>query len=99
MLKLTRETLLASHEELLEQHASLIKVFSKKLNKNESSSNESSDQLQHVTNSCDVGKKHVSTYCDDLLAMPCSSHIDACSTSLSCETNLLKENNELKNEV
>ena len=31
--------------------------------------------------------------------MPCSSHIDACSTSLSCETNLLKENNELKNEV
>ena len=31
--------------------------------------------------------------------MPCSSHIDACSTSMSCETNLLKENNELKNEV
>ena len=25
--------------------------------------------------------------------------LDACSTSLSCETNLLKENNELKNEV
>ena len=35
----------------------------------------------------------------DLLDMPCSSHIDACSTSMSCETNLLKENNELKNEV
>ena len=31
--------------------------------------------------------------------MPCSSNIDACSTSLSCETNLLKENNELKNEL
>ena len=31
--------------------------------------------------------------------MLCSSHIDACSTSMSCETNLLKENNELKNEV
>ena len=31
--------------------------------------------------------------------MPCSSHIDACSTSMSCETNLLKENNELKSEV
>ncbi|KAG0529848.1 hypothetical protein BDA96_05G132800 [Sorghum bicolor] len=43
--------------------------------------------------------KHVSTSCDDLLSMPCSSHIDACSTSMSCETNLLKENNELKNEV
>ena len=56
-LKLTHETLLASHEKLLEQHASLIKVFSKKLKNNESSSHESSDQLQHVTNSCDVGKK------------------------------------------
>jgi hypothetical protein len=52
-----------------------------------------------VTNSCDVGEKHVSTSYDDLLEMPCSSHIDACSTSLFYETNLLKENNELKNEV
>ena len=31
--------------------------------------------------------------------MSCSSQLDACSTSISCETNLLKENNELKNEV
>ena len=52
-----------------------------------------------MTNSCDVGKKHVSISCDDLLDMPCSSHLDACSTSMSCETNLLKENNELKREV
>ena len=98
-LKLNHETLLASHKELLEQHASLIKVFSKKLKNNESSSHESSDQLLHLTNSCDVGKKHVSISCDDLLEIPCSSYIDACTTSLSCETNLLKENNELKNEV
>jgi hypothetical protein len=98
-LKLTHQTLLASHEELLYQHASLIKLFSKKIKKNESPSHESSDQLQHVTNSCDVGKMHVSTSCDNLLDMPCSLHIDACSTSMSCETNLLKENNELKNEV
>ena len=87
-----------SHEELLKQHATLIKVFSKKLKNNESSSHESSDQLQHVTNFCDVGK-HVSTSCDDLLDMPCSSYLDACSTSMSCETNLLKENNKLKREV
>jgi hypothetical protein len=98
-LKLNHETLLASHDELLEQHASLIKAFSKKLKKNESSSHESSDQTQHVTNSCDVGKKHVSTSCDDLLEMSCSSLLDACSTSMSYETNLLKENNELKREV
>ena len=52
-----------------------------------------------ISNPCDVGKKHVSTSYDDLLSMPCSSHIDACSTSLSCETNLLKENNKLKSEV
>ena len=94
-LKLTHETLLASHEQLLEQHAFLIKAFSKKLKNNESSSHESSDQLQHVSNPCDVGKKHVSTSCDDLLEMICSSHIDDCSTFLSCETYLLKENNEL----
>jgi cytochrome c553 len=98
-LKLNHETLLVSHEELSEQHASLIKTFSKKIKMNESSSHESSDQLQHMTNSCDVGKKHISTSCDDLLDMPCSSQLDTCSTSLSYETNLLKENNELKREV
>jgi hypothetical protein len=38
------------------------------------------------------------TSCDDLLAIPCSSYLDACSTSMSCETNFL-ENNELKREV
>jgi hypothetical protein len=58
-----------------------------------------SNDQSHITNPCDVGKKHVSTSCDDLLSMPCSSKLDACSTSMSCETNLLKENNELKSEV
>ena len=98
-LKLNHETLLVSHDELLKQHAYLIKVFTKKLKSNESSSHGSIDQSHIVTNPCDVGKKHVSTSCDDLLDMPCSSQIDACSTSMSCETNLLKENNELKNKV
>ena len=74
-------------------------MFTKELKNNESSSHGSNDKLQNVTNPCDVGKKHVSTSCDDLLDMPCSSHIDACSTSMSCMTNILKENNELKNEV
>ncbi|KAG0549714.1 hypothetical protein BDA96_01G278300 [Sorghum bicolor] len=46
-----------------------------------------------------VGKKHVSTSCDDLLSMPCSSHLDVCSTSMYCETNLLKENNKLNEQV
>ncbi|OQU81331.1 hypothetical protein SORBI_3006G042425 [Sorghum bicolor] len=59
----------------------------------------SNDQSHIVTNPCDVGKKHVSTSCDDLLSMPCSSHLDACSTSTSCETNLLKKNNKLNEQV
>ena len=74
-------------------------MFTKKLKNNESSSHGSNDKLQNVANPCDVGKKHVSTSCDDLLDMSCSSHIDACSTFMSYETNLLKENNNLKNEV
>ncbi|OQU78927.1 hypothetical protein SORBI_3008G072850 [Sorghum bicolor] len=83
-----------SHEELKLVHEELCVAHD-----NLSSSFGSNDQSYDITNPCDVGKKHVSTSCDDLLSMPCSSHIDACSTSMSCETNLLKENNELKNEV
>ena len=37
-LKLNHETLLTSHDELLEKQASLIKVFTKKLKNNENSS-------------------------------------------------------------
>jgi hypothetical protein len=49
-LKFTHETLLASYEELLDQHASLIKLFSKKIKKNGSSSHESNYQTQHKHN-------------------------------------------------
>jgi hypothetical protein len=52
-----------------------------------------------MTNSCNLGKKHVSTSYDDLLDMPCSLKLNACSTSMSCETNLLKKNNELNEQV
>ncbi|TVU48738.1 hypothetical protein EJB05_00009, partial [Eragrostis curvula] len=78
---------------------SLMKAFEKKLKKDESSSHGSNDQSHIVTNPCDVEKKNVSTSCDDLLDMPCSSQIDPCSTSMSCETNRLKENNELREQV
>ncbi|OQU80476.1 hypothetical protein SORBI_3007G132950 [Sorghum bicolor] len=83
-----------SHEELKLTHEELCVARD-----NLSSSLGSIDQSHIVTNPCDVGKKHVSTSCDDLLSMPCSSHIDSCSTSMSCETNLLKENNELNEQV
>jgi hypothetical protein len=85
---------------LVQDHAFLTKELSNgKIKTSERSSHGPIDQSHIIANPCDEGKKHVSTSCDDLLAMPCSSNIDACSTSMSCETNLLKENNELKYEV
>ncbi|KAG0514191.1 hypothetical protein BDA96_10G169200 [Sorghum bicolor] len=99
-LKLIHEELCVTHDNLIKDHAFLTKKLSNEETKtSESSSFGSNDQSYDITNPCDVGKKHVSTSCDDLLSMPCSSHLDACSTSMSCETNILKENNELKNEV
>ncbi|KAG0549552.1 hypothetical protein BDA96_01G265400 [Sorghum bicolor] len=99
-LKLIHEELCVTHDNLIKDHA----FFTKKLSNEETKTSESSsfgsnDQSCDITNPCDVGKKHVSTSCDDLLSMPCSSQLDACSTSMSCETNLLKENNMLNEQV
>ena len=97
---MAHEELSVAHDNLVQDHAFLTNKLSNEETKtSESSSHGSNNQSQNVANPCDVGKKHVSTSCDDLLGMPCSSHIDACSTFLSCETNLLKENNELNNKV
>ena len=72
-------------------HEVLTKELSNEKTKtSESSSLGSNDQSHNVANPCDVGKKYVSTSYDNLLDMSCSSHIDACSTSMSCETNILK---------
>ena len=99
-LKLSHEELSVAHENLIQEHAFLTNEISSKENKtSENSSHELYDQLKKVANPCDEGKKHVPTYCDDLLAMPCSSTIDYYYSSLSCGTNLLKENNKLKNKV
>jgi hypothetical protein len=97
---LDHEELSVDHDNLVQDHAFLTKELSNEKSKtNKSSSHGSIDQSHVIANPCDVGKKHVSTSCDELLAMPCSSYIDACSTSMSCETNLLKENNELNEEI
>jgi len=99
-LKLVHEELCAAHDNLVQNHAFLTKKLSNEETKtSESSSFGSNDQSYIVANPCDVGKKHVSTSCDDLLSMPCSSHINACSTSMSSETNLLKKNNEPNEQV
>ena len=71
----------------------------KKLKTSESSSHGSNDQLQNITNPCDVGKKQVSTsmmiyYLRHVL------QIDACSSStMQYETNLVEENKELQSQV
>ena len=100
-LKLTHEEPSVAHENLVLGHALLTnKLSSKGIKTSESSSHGLKDQLQNITNSCDVGKKHVSTSCDYLLSIPCSSHIDASSSStMQYETNLVEENKELKSQV
>ncbi|KAG0523427.1 hypothetical protein BDA96_07G122300 [Sorghum bicolor] len=99
-LKLVHEELCVTHDNLVKNHAFLTKRLSNEETKtSESSSFGSNDQSHIITNPCDVGKKHVSISCDDLLSMPCSSQLDICSTSMSCETNLLKENNKLNEQV
>ena len=88
-LKLAHEELSVAHDNLVQDHTFLTEELSiEKSKTSESSSHGSIDQSHIVANPCDVGKKNVSTSCDELLAMPCSSHIDACSTSMSCEINL-----------
>jgi hypothetical protein len=86
-----------AHDNLVQDHAFLtIRLSNEEIKTSESSSHGPNDQSYNVANICDVGKKNVSTSYDELLAMPCSLQIDACSTSMSGETNLLKENSELK---
>jgi hypothetical protein len=46
-----------------------------------------------------VSKSSISTSCDDLLAMPCSSNIDSCINDSSCDPLLIVENHELRNTV
>ena len=97
---MAHEELSVAHDNLIQDHAFLTKELSNEKSKtSESSSHGSIEQSHIIVNPCDVCKKLVSTSCDELLAMPYSSIIDACSTSMSCETNLLKENNELKREA
>ena len=61
-LKLTHEELSVAHENLVLDHALLTsKLCNKGIKTSESSSHGSNDQLQNITNPCDVGKKQVST--------------------------------------
>ena len=80
---MAHEELSVAHNNLVQDHAFLTEELSNEKSKTSERSSHGSIDQSHVANPCDVGKKHVSTSCDELLAMPCSSHIDACSTSMS----------------
>jgi hypothetical protein len=47
----------------------------------------------------EVLKSSISTSCDDLFAMPCSSNVDSCMNDSSCDPLLIVENHELRNTV
>ena len=65
-LKLAHEELSVAHDNLVQDHAFLtMEISNGKTKTSESSSHGSIDQSHIVANPCDVGKKHVSTSCDD----------------------------------
>ena len=67
-LKLDHDELSVAHDNLVKDHAFLTnKLSNEEIKTSESSSHGSNDQSHNVANPCDVGKKHVSTSCDDLL--------------------------------
>jgi hypothetical protein len=76
-LKLSHEELSVAHKKLIQEHAFLTNEFSSEEKiTSENSSHELYAQLKNVANPCAGNKKHVSTSCHELLAMPCSSIID-----------------------
>ena len=73
-LKLDYEELSVAHDNLVQDHAFITKELSNEKSKTSESSSHGLINQSHVTNPCDVGKKNISTSCDDLLDMPRSSH-------------------------
>jgi hypothetical protein len=58
------------------------------------------DLLDDMPNIDKVSKSSISTSCDDLLDMPCSSNVDSCINDyLSYDPLLIVENIELRNTV
>jgi hypothetical protein len=73
-LKICHENLLDTHENLKEAHNSHI---SQEANKVKVNVGITCDLLDDMPNIDKVSKSSISTSCDDLLAMPCSSNVDS----------------------
>jgi hypothetical protein len=95
-LKTSHKNLLDTHKKLKEAHKSHI---SQEGNKVKVDIGITCDLVDDIPKIDKVSKSSISTSCDDLLAMPCSSNIDSCMNNSSCDPLLIVENNELKDIV
>jgi hypothetical protein len=88
-LKTSHENLLHTHEKLKEAHNSHI---SQEANKVKVDVGITSGLLDDMTKIDEVSKSIISTSCDDLIAMPCSSNDDSCMNDSPCHSLLIVEN-------
>jgi hypothetical protein len=96
-LKTSHENLLDTHEKFKEAHNSHISQESNKVKVDVGITCDLLDDMPKIDK---VSKSSISTSCDDLLAMPCSSNVDSCMNDYSsCDPLLIVENDELRNTI
>jgi archaellum component FlaC len=96
-LKISHKNLLNTHEKLKEDHNSHI---SQEVNKVKVDIGITYDLLDDMAKIDKVSKSSISTSCDDLLAMPCSSNVDSYMNDYSSRDPLLiVKNDELRNTI
>jgi hypothetical protein len=95
-LMTSHENLLDTHEKLKEAHNSYISQEANKVNVDVGITCDLIDDMPKVDK---VSKSSISTSCDDLLAIPCSSNVDSCMNDSPCDPLLIVENRELRNTV
>jgi hypothetical protein len=93
-LKTSHENLLDTDKKLKEAHNSHISQEANKVNVDVGITCDLIDDMPKVDK---VSKSSISTSCDDLLAMPCSSNVDLCMNDSPCDPLLIGENHELRN--
>jgi hypothetical protein len=94
-VKTSHKNLLDTHEKLKEAHNSHI---SQEVNKVKVDVDITCDLLDDMPNIDKVSKSSISTSCDDLLAMPCSSNVYSYMNDYSsCDPLLIIENDKLRN--
>jgi hypothetical protein len=93
-LKTSHKTLLDTHEKLKEAYISHISQEANKVKVDVGIIYDLIDDMPKIDK---VSKSSISTSCDDLLAMPCSSNIDSCMNDSPCDPLLIVKNHELRN--